>query len=115
MGVAEGGDSVLQERVGVAKEGGEEMDTIARSATHQYYLRSLYKPETVASIRGPRSNLEIPQHTGSDGASTAASVARGYRDFPSPSLPPPPAPQGQSSADLYQSLHTRDEGIRKSK
>ncbi len=46
-GVYEGKDSVLAERQGSGGRGGdEEMDTIARSANHPYYLRSLHQPET---------------------------------------------------------------------
>ena len=43
----EGRDSVLADQ----KTGDDEMDTIARTAEHTYYLRSLTKPE---SFPGPR-------------------------------------------------------------
>ena len=108
-GVREGGNSVLQERG--LRETAEDMDTIARSASHSYYLRSLHKPESIAGVRGPGAVLEVPQLP----AEGVSAVARTYLPFPRPSLPPPPMPQGQSSADLYQSLDARDEQIRKSK
>ena len=116
-GVAEGGDSVLRDQVGVAKDGGEEMDTIARTATHSYYLRSLHKPEGLPGIRGPRSLLEVPQQQEQQQQQRDVGLSAEARDYgllPTPSLPPPPAPQGQSAADLYQSLDARDEEIRKS-
>ena len=113
-GVVEGGSSVLQQRQTASKETAEDMDTIARSVAHPYYLRSLHKPETVAGIRGPKAVLEVPQAPTDGGPPHAVGMARMYAPIPRPHLPPPPMPQGQSSADLYQSLNTRDEQIRKS-
>ena len=46
-GVYEGRDSVLADR----KSADDEMDTIARTAEHSYFLRSLTQPE---SFPGPR-------------------------------------------------------------
>ncbi|CAI7993826.1 Germinal-center associated nuclear protein [Geodia barretti] len=89
------------------------MDTIARSVSHPYYLRSLHIPETIAGIRGPKATLELPQQSAEGVPPAVVGVARTYAPLPRPDLPPPPMPQGQSSADLYQSLFTRDEQIRK--
>lgn len=117
-GVAEGRDSVLGEnKVGVATD---DMDTIARSVPHSYYLRSLHQPDAVAWLRGPKATLQLP-HTSSEDSNSVSmttkhimGVPRNYGQLPIPVLPPPPMPRGQSSADLYQSLDTRDEQIRKS-
>ena len=114
-GVVEGEESVLQQRVAIPKEAGEDMDTIARSVSHPYYLRSLHIPETIAGIRGPKAVMELPQQSAEGVPPAVVGVARTYAPLPRPDLPPPPMPQGQSSADLYQSLFTRDEQIRKSK
>ena len=111
----EGEESVLQQRVAVPKEAGEDMDTIARSVSHPYYLRSLHTPETIAGIRGPKAILEVPQQSTEGVHPAVVGVAITYAPLPRPDLPPPPMPQGQSSADLYQSLDTRDDQIRKSK
>lgn len=124
----EGNDSVLR---GVeSRDAAEDMDTIARSAAHPYYLRSLHKPEFFAGVRGPKAFLQVP-HTlpeegGPNGSVSDATEPkshpplkvdvslRSYSPLPAPSLPPPPMPRGYSAADLYQSLDTRDEEIRKS-
>ena len=119
-GVAEGNDSVLTDKqVGVTTD---DMDTIARSVPHSYYLRSLHQPDTVAGIHGPKSSLQLPRTSSDDTNSISMTmkpikmgVARNYGQLPIPVLPPPPMPRGQSSADLYQSLDTRDDQIRKSK
>lgn len=118
-GVKEGEDCVLTEK---SSNTGEEMDTIARSVAHSYYLRSLHKPEVMAGVRGPKAVLQVPQEDGGPSSSATRhkphpplKVGRSPAPLPVPILPPPPMPRGQSAADLYQSLDTRDEEIRKSK
>ena len=128
-GVNEGTDSVLYSRETAAPS--DDMDTIARFAAHPYYLRSLHKPESFAGPRAPKAVLQVPRLPSKDGGAGGVSVSkttvlrkphplqvgavsRSYGPIPVPSLPPPPMPRGMSAADLYQSLDTRDEEMRKS-
>ena len=125
-GVAERKECVLPERV-VSHQGAEEMDTIARSAAHQYYLRSLHKSDASGSVRGPKAVLQIPAQQSDDSGSVskvtgkprppvkAGTYSRSYAPRPTPILPPTPMPRGQSAADLFQSLDARDEEMRKSR
>ena len=122
-GEKEGDDCILRER---RSNTAEEMDTIARFASHTYYLRSLHKSEVVER-KGPKADLQVPsQESGPSRSRSAATeseprpplkvgVSRSRAPLPVPILPPPPMPRGQSSADLFQSLDARDEEIRKSK
>lgn len=115
-GENEGTDCILRER---PSNTAEEMDTIARSVTHSYHLRSLHKPEVMASIRGPTADLQVPLNKESGGSEShplkVGVFSKRPAPLPVPILPPPPMPRGQSAADLYQSLDTRDEEIRKSR
>lgn len=124
-GEKEGDDCILRERRSNTSTA-EEMDTIARFASHTYYLRSLHKSEVVER-KGPKADLQVPsQESGPSRSRSAATeseprpplkvgVSRSRAPLPVPILPPPPMPRGQSSADLFQSLDARDEEIRKSK
>ena len=123
-GVAEGRDSVLTTEASLQST--DEMDTIARTADHSYYLRSLHKPEMTAGLRGPKSILQVPRLSSEESGSVSKATdkphplhkvgvtPRTYGPLPIPILPPPPMPRGQSAADKYQSLDARDEDIRKS-
>ena len=55
-GVAEGKDSVLIQKVEV----GDKMDTIAKYAHHNYYLRSLDKPDSFPITTAPLPLLQGP-------------------------------------------------------
>ena len=128
-GVNEGTDSVLYSREMAAPS--DDMDTISRYAAHPYHLRSLHKCESFAGPRAPKAVLQVPRLPSKDGGASGVSVSKAtvlhkphplqvgavspsYGPIPVLSLPPPPMPRGMSAADLYQSLDTRDEEMRKS-
>lgn len=55
-GVAEGKDSILVQKVEV----GDKMDTIAKYSHHNYYLRSLDKPDSFPMTTTPLPLLQGP-------------------------------------------------------
>lgn len=83
------------------------MDTIARTAHHPYYLRSLHQP---GSYPGPKTTVSTVVVQGP--LSTSCLPAPSY-DIPTPTLPPPPPPKGDTASDYYDALHARDLEIRK--
>ena len=128
-GVSEGVDSVT---VAAATENDDDMDTIARSVSHPYYLRSLHTPDAHSGTNPPHQTiLQVPRLPSKVGRAvvskphplplvTTENQERGlvvcscYTPTPRPNLPPPPMPRGTSAGDYYQSLDARDEEIRKS-
>ena len=91
---------------------GDEMDTIARTAPHNYYLRSLHQPDTTRPLANPTGYQRPPDYPISP------------PDYPVPPvitvcpyiipkfhLPPPPTPKGNTAADYYEALEMRDQEI----
>ena len=119
-GVYEGKESVLAEREGIAEE--DEMDTIARTAQHSYYLRSLHELEyfsgpSTPKITQPRARgwYSIPLRLTTFLCLILhfpVAPAPTY-NLPTPSLPPPPTPKGTSAGDYYEALVVRDQEMRK--
>lgn len=85
---------------------GDEMDLIAKTAQHSYYLRSLEQTQYYPRQDGKEpSGLPVP-------AQDVATVVCPY-DIPEPHLPAPPTPKGNTAADYYEALNARDQEIRK--
>ena len=91
------------------KYSGDEMDLIAKTAEHGYYLRSLEQAGSYPSGGGSSSDagqtaLSLPVH---------AAVTVCPYDIPEPHLPAPPTPRGNTASDYYEALNARDQEIRK--
>ena len=114
-GVSEGKDSVVHPAISTASES-EDMDTIARSVAHPYYLRSLHQPEHYpgAGLPDAKAKLQLPPPPSIVGVATGTTAQTSSYVLPVPDLPPPPMPRGMSAGDLFQSLDARDEDMRKS-
>ena len=82
---------------------GDEMDTIARHAPHNYYLRSLERSEQLVSLP------TFPQSRGG----VVPVVAACPYVLPTLSLHAPPTPKGSSAGDFYEALEARDQEIRR--
>ena len=88
---------------------GDEMDTIARTAPHSYYLRSLDQLQSGGAVvvkANPGTRVTFVP------APSAQTVVCPYA-IPKPNLPPPPRPKGNSAGDFYEALDSRDQEIRK--
>ena len=90
---------------------GDEMDTIARKADHQYFLRSLMQPE---AHDGPSTSVSPP--------TTAPLInlgqlpdSRQLYNIPQPNIPLLSHSRGNTAAECYEALDTRDQQIRKGK
>ena len=83
------------------------MDTIARTAHHPYYLRSLHQSGSYPGPKAPLSAAVVPRPL-----PTSCLPAQSY-DIPTPTLPSPPPPKGDTAGDYYDALHARDLDIRK--
>ena len=114
-GVPEGEDSILRNPHPFPSDA-DKMDTIARYASHPYYLRSLHQPEKnpTTFARWTKSHLQLPSATPIVGGASASASAAVLYSIPVPVLPPPPMPRGTSAACLFESLDTRDKEMRKS-
>lgn len=95
------------------------MDTIARYVEHPYYLRSLTQSGAYPGPTAEEAGRQIAPHVQQPVVAVQNSEMVGGRDsreaydIPNPQLPPPPRPRGTSANDLYESLDTRDQAIRK--
>ena len=87
------------------------MDTIARTANHPYYLRSLHQPEAYPGPVAPTAAVSVPRRLPAQRRQSQL-PAPSY-DIPTPILPPPPPPKGDTAGDYYEALHARDLEIRK--
>lgn len=83
------------------------MDTIARTAAHNYYLRSLHHPLSYPMLG------QQPTVAHSAPAPPPAQVAVCPYVLPKPHLPAPPTPKGTAAGDYYEALDARDQEIRK--
>ena len=77
---------------------GDEMDTIAKTVQHPYYLRSMDQPESY-----PSEQSTVREESDS----------RLTYDIPCSNLPLPPLPKGNTAVDFYDALNARDQEIRK--
>ena len=92
------------------KFSGDEMDIIAKTASHNYYLRSLEQSQAYPQQQQQQPLGSTKAATAT--ATTATTVICPY-DIPELHLPAPPAPKGNTAADFYEALNTRDLEIRK--
>ena len=103
---------------------GDEMDTIARTASHQYYLRSLDQPLHYPGPPGPSDQLPsspppppplsslskkpVPIGNTAPIVTTVCPYV-----IPKPHLLTTPTPRGNTASDYYDVLDARDADIRK--
>lgn len=87
------------------KHTGDEMDIIAKTASHKYYLRSLEESQSYPSAGAPAATGGV--------ALPAQFTAMCPYTIPKPRLPAPPMPKGTTATDYYEALDMRDQEIRK--
>ncbi len=87
---------------------GDEMDTIARSADHPYFLRSLMQPDT-----GPSTLTQPLATVTSTDTNTSLPDSRQLYNIPIPDIPLLPHTRGHTATECYESLDARDQQIRK--
>ena len=87
---------------------GDEMDLIAKTATHGYYLRSLEQAQSYPGGEFSPKSTDV----GQVGPPPPVTTVCPY-DIPKPRLPAPPTPKGSTAADYYEALDLRDQEIRK--
>lgn len=111
----EGDDSVSEGKYFLRELGnkltGDEMDTIARTVTHPYYLRSLMQPD---SIDGPTLSTQPYKDSDTFPLQRVLNSHQLYR-VPTPDVSLLQPPRGIAVSDYYEALEARDQEIRKGK
>ncbi len=85
---------------------GNEMDTIARTADHPYFLRSLMQSDAGKSEISTSVQPSIIAGTGLPDSTT-------LYDIPYPNIPLLPQSRGNTAGECYDALDARDQAIRK--
>ncbi len=91
---------------------GDEMDTIARTVSHQYYLRSLDQPLQYPSKYPGQGSKKLEPAVNTSTAVVTQATACPYA-IPKLRLKTLPTPKGNTAGDYYDALDSRDADIRK--
>jgi hypothetical protein len=94
---------------------GDEMDLIAKTAEHGYYLRSLEHAQSYPSGggAGPSGSADAGHAVPDEGDRIKTVITVCPYNIPEPRLPAPPTPRGNAANDYYEALEARDQEIRK--